>query len=76
MVVATPPPPSFGFSLVPFLHFLLRLSYGQFTHPLFYTHVSMKNVFKCHEKSWGGGVCSNPPRPEREGVAAKINTFS
>ena len=31
-VVAAPPP--FGFSLVPFLAFLLRLPYGQFTHPL------------------------------------------
>ena len=43
------------------------------------THVSMKKIFKnfCHEKCWGWGGCNNPPpRPEREGVAAKINKFS
>ena len=37
----------------------------------------MKKIFKnfCHEKSWGVGGLQQPPRPEREGVAAKINKF-
>ena len=41
------------------------------------THVSMKKIFKnfCHEKSWGVGGLQQPPRPETEGVAAKINKF-
>ena len=31
----------------------------------------------CHEKGWGGGGwgVATTPRPEREGVAAKINNF-
>ena len=39
------------------------------------THVSMKEFFInfYHEKGWGMGGLQHPPRPEREGVAAKIN---
>ena len=61
--------------------FLLRLPYGPFTHPLSrYLCIYKKNFQKF--LPWknlggeGGGVCNNPPpRPEREGVAAKVNQF-
>ena len=78
---ATPPP----FRIFPhtIFAFLLRLPNGQFTHPLSrYSCIYAKN-FKnfCHEKSWGLRGCNNfppppPLHPEREGVPAKINTFS
>ena len=58
--------------------FLLRLPYGQFTHPLSrYPYIYEKNFQKFrHEKSWGvGGGTATPPRPEREGVAEKIDKF-
>ena len=59
--------------------FLLRLPYGQFTHPLSRYPCIYEKIFQkflpC-KKLGGGGVTTTPPRPEREGVAAKINKFS
>ena len=76
-IVATPP---FGFSLVPFLQ-LLRLPYGQFTHPLprypcINDEKKISKLFAVKNVGGWGRGCNNPPRPEREGVAEKINTFS
>ena len=55
--------------------FLLRSIYP----PSVQIPMYLKKIFKnfCREKSWGvGGGLQQPPRPEREGVAAKINKFS
>ena len=74
----------FGFSLVPVFAFLLRLPYGQFTHPLsrypciyekfFQKFLPWKKLGDGGVEvggGWGGG-CNNPAR---EGVTAKINKF-
>ena len=64
--------------------FLLGLPFGQYIHPLsrcpcIYEKKLKKN---CRVKSWGeGGVAQQlapppPPRPESEGLAAKISKFS
>ena len=63
------------FPLVPFL---LRLLFGQFTHPLsrypcIYEKFSKTFAVKNVE---GRGLQQSLPRPEREEVAAKINKFS
>ena len=58
--------------------FLLRLPYGPFTHLLSrYPCIFEKNVqkFLPRKKLGGGGGLQQPPRPDREGVAAKINKF-
>ena len=62
--------------------FLLRLPYGQFTHPLSRYPCIYEKKFQtfCREKScgvggWGGGGGSEGGEG-REGVAAKINKFS
>ena len=67
-VVATPP---FGFSPRAIFVFLLRLPYGQFTHPL----SRYPNFSKLFAVKKVGGL-QQPPRLEREGVAAKLNKFS
>ena len=59
--------------------FMLRLPYGQFTHPLSrYPCIYEKKFqkFLPWKKLGGGGLQQPPPpRPEREGVVAKINKF-
>ena len=42
------------------------------------THVSVKKFLKIFDVKKVGGWegCNNPPRPETEGVVAKLNKFS
>ena len=58
--------------------FLLRLPYGQFTYPLSRYPCIYEKIFQkfLPWEKLGVGGCNNPPRPEREEVAAKINKFS
>ena len=58
--------------------FLLRLPYGQFTHPLsrypcIYAKIFQKFLLW---KKLGVGLQQPPPVLRREGVAAKMNKFS
>ena len=78
-LLQTPPP----FWIFPrtILTFLLRLPYVQFSHPLSrYPCIYEKKFQKFSKifalKKLGVGKFQQPPRPEREGVAAKINRFS
>ena len=59
--------------------FLLGLSFGQFAQPLSkYPCINEKKEIQKNfavKKAWGWGLQQTTP-PEREGVAAKINTLS
>ena len=57
--------------------FSLRLPYGPFTHPFSrYPCINEKNFQQFFpRKKLGAGGLQQPPRPEKEGVAAKINKF-
>ena len=71
-------PPPFRIFPRTIFAFLLRLPYGQFTHPLSRYPCIYEKIFQKFlpwKKLRGGGL-QQPPRPEREGVAAKINKFS
>ena len=72
-------PPPFRIFPRTIFAFLLRLPYGQFTHPLSrYPYIYGKNFqkFLPWKNLGGGGGLQQLIRPEREGVAAKINKFS
>ena len=77
-VVATPPPPPFRIFPRAVFAFLLGLSFGQFAQPLSkYLCINEKKKFKNFAVKKAGGWRLQQPTPsEREGVAAKINTFS
>ena len=76
------PPPPFRIFPRTIFAFLLRLPYGQLAHPLSrHPCIYEKNFqkFLPWKKLGGGGRVATeppPPRPEREGVVAKINKFS
>ena len=58
-----PPPPLFGFSLVPVFAFLLGFSFGQFAHPLSkYPCINERKSknFAVKKVGGGGGGCNNP----------------
>ena len=56
--------------------FFLRLPFGQLTNPLSRCPSIYEKIFQkffAVKQVGGRGVATSPPRPEREGVAAKIN---